>query len=434
MRKDRLLISLATLWALLVLGLSAPPLHAQDTAETAPIGTRDQLLSGVSLTGQPATYALATTPELVTGYGSARFGMTPGQVRAAARTDFGAADRLQPQKVEPGFSALAMDISNTPIGPARISYVFNAAGRLSVVNLVRTVPGNAVPAQRQALIDAAAATAADFRGHSWKLFSTTVGKPFDSNNLLVFGAADDLGNGPEIWLLGVDYNVTLPDGSQKRSPPAHGPASLRIAYVADIDSLNVIHPEDFAPAADTAGYEITGFRSAHFGMSEDALRAAIAHDLGVKDADIQASTSPAEGTRLLQVLMQRLNPGPCPATVTYILGATSHRLIQINVSWHIFGDANDARRQSIVVAGERLKAYFLTRPTQPASFSQDQALGPNAAQLYAAGDSQGHRIEITVEGVPVTPAGAARATPAVSGPSALRLSYIADPAQPDIKP
>ncbi len=430
MRKDRLLISLATL----CLGLSAAPLHAQAKDDTPPIGTRDQLLSGVSLTGQPATYALATAPELVTGYGAARFGMTPDQVRAAARTDFGAAaGRLQPEKVEQGFTALAMDIGNTPIGPARISYVFNASGRLGVVNLVRTVPGNAVPAQRQALIDAAAAAAADFRGHSWKLFSTTVGKPFDSNNLLVFGAADDLGNGPEIWLLGVDYSVTLADGSQRRSPPAHGPASLRIAYVADIDSLNVIHPEDFAPAAVTAGYEIPGFRSAQFGMSEDALRAAIIHDLGVKDADIQASTSPAEGTRVLQVLMQRLNPGPCPATVTYILGATSHRLIQVNVSWHIFGDADDAQRQSIVLAGERLKTYFLSRPAQPANFSQDQGLGANAAQLYAAGDSQGHTVQITVEGVPVRPAGESAAAAAVSGPAALRISYVADPVHPDTR-
>ena len=132
--------------------------------------------------------------------------------------------------------------------------------------------------------------------------------------------------------------------------------------------------------------------------------------------------------------MQRLNPGPCPAMVTYILGATSHKLIQVNVSWHIFGEANDAQRQSIVLAGERLKAYFLTRPVQPASFSQDQGLGAYAAQLYAAGDSQGHTVQITVEGVPVRPAGDSAATAAVSGPAALRLSYVADPAHPDTKP
>ena len=93
-----------------------------------------------------------------------------------------------------------------------------------------------------------------------------------------------------------------------------------------------------APKQETAKqefpkYEVTGFREARFGMTEPDVRAVVAKALAVKPADLKTSSNPTEGTTLLTARADQLEPGPGPATITYIFGNKSKRLIQVNVAW-----------------------------------------------------------------------------------------------------
>jgi hypothetical protein len=112
-----------------------------------------------------------------------------------------------------------------------------------------------------------------------------------------------------------------------------------------------------AAAEDRQVYEVTGFRDAHFGMSEQELRAAVVKDFSLKPADITSSVNPVEGTTVLTAKVAALEPGPGPAAVAFILGHTSKKLIQINVIW---GEQNAAGSDpnAMIAAGERLTRYF----------------------------------------------------------------------------
>src|SRR5438128_8666858 len=79
---------------------------------------------------------------------------------------------------------------------------------------------------------------------------------------------------------------------------------------------------------DQPSYEVTGFRDARFGMTETEVRAAVKKSFAVKDADIKTSANPTEGTTLLIVRVESLDPGPGPATITYIFGNKSKKLIR----------------------------------------------------------------------------------------------------------
>src|SRR5215475_575592 len=73
-------------------------------------------------------------------------------------------------------------------------------------------------------------------------------------------------------------------------------------------------------AQDQSKYEVTGFRDARFGMTEAEVRAAVKKPFAVKDADIKTTANPTEGTTLLIVRVDSLDPGPGPANITYIFG------------------------------------------------------------------------------------------------------------------
>ena len=109
----------------------------------------------------------------------------------------------------------------------------------------------------------------------------------------------------------------------------------RVALVAGLLLIGLgfgVQAQD-QPKQDQPKYEVTGFRDARFGMTEAEVRAAVKKSFAVKDADIKTTANPTEGTTLLIVRVDSLDPGPGPATVTYIFGNKSKKLIQVNVVW-----------------------------------------------------------------------------------------------------
>ena len=83
--------------------------------------------------------------------------------------------------------------------------------------------------------------------------------------------------------------------------------------------------EQSRQAQEQPKYEVSGFRDARFGMTEAEVRAAVKKSFAVKDTDIKTGANPIEGTALLIVRVDSLDPGPGPATITYIFGNKSKK-------------------------------------------------------------------------------------------------------------
>jgi hypothetical protein len=186
-----------------------------------------------------------------------------------------------------------------------------------------------------------------------------------------------------------------------------------------------------APAPD---YEITGFRSARFGMTPAQVRAAVAADFGA--ARVTEASNPAEGTQALQVTVEHLDPGPGPAQVSYIFGATTHSLAHVNVVWALAGNPTIEQRAALTTAAIQLANYFQTLPNPPKATSGATPTGPNGLLLFAAVDKKGRGVEVAVDGISYQATATAdnkrTASPPPNGPAILRVSYIGNVVNPDI--
>jgi hypothetical protein len=73
-----------------------------------------------------------------------------------------------------------------------------------------------------------------------------------------------------------------------------------------------------SPVAVARAGDITGYRSAVFGMSEAETRAAIAADFGVAANDIRRATHDLQKTTILAIAVKGLVPGSGRAEISYV--------------------------------------------------------------------------------------------------------------------
>jgi hypothetical protein len=190
-----------------------------------------------------------------------------------------------------------------------------------------------------------------------------------------------------------------------------------------------------APPAATPGaaLDIKGFRSATFGMTPAQVKAAITADFGA-GAMLQEGVNAAEGTQFIQATVDHLDPGPGPARIGYVFGATSKVLAIINVDWSTGPEPTEEQRAAIAQAGVQLAAYFRQGPA-PAKAVDVRATGANALQLYAALDSKNAGVGVWIDGVSYKSSGGDKTTtsPPPKGPSTLRVTYSLNATNPDVK-
>jgi hypothetical protein len=170
---------------------------------------------------------------------------------------------------------------------------------------------------------------------------------------------------------------------------------------------------------------ITGFRSARFGMSEAEVRAAVARDFKVEAPAIQVLFVAEQHTKVLTLALPQLNPGPCPAVLSYIFDSATGALVHINVSWLFPGEANPYQRAAIQFAGERLAAYFHDLPSPPATVLAAGATGPQTVTFYAARDKDGHTVNVAADGVEIALKDKTATPKPAKGPAVLRVAYDA---------
>jgi hypothetical protein len=189
-----------------------------------------------------------------------------------------------------------------------------------------------------------------------------------------------------------------------------------------------------AQAPELPKYEVTGFRDARFGMTEPEVRAAIAKSFGMKSPDIKTAPNPAEGTTLLVVQVESLEPGPGPATVTYILGHKSKRLVQVNVVWGDTAPKKPPDADAIIGAGTRLERYFEGFSWRKDTTRVGVPVGENTVVLFAGEDEKKGAVRLVVDGIKyqLNREGQQTTSPDPKGVPKLVINYIADRDNPDI--
>ncbi len=176
--------------------------------------------------------------------------------------------------------------------------------------------------------------------------------------------------------------------------------------------------------------DVSGWRTARFGMSEAQVRQAIARDFNVAPSAIVTQDNPAERTRVLSAILPALEPGPGAATVSYILGASSKRLVHVNVAWQ--AGAGAAERDRLAAAGILLARNFRERDWRPQAAVAGVREAPGVLVLFAGVDAKGSGVELRLSGVPIVGPDGTADLVAPAGTAELRLSYAANVARPDI--
>lgn len=181
-------------------------------------------------------------------------------------------------------------------------------------------------------------------------------------------------------------------------------------------------PASAASLAMRAPHRVDGFRSAHWGMDEAGVRAAIAHDF----PNAAGGTRPIEGAagvRALAVHVDHLDPGPGGAELTYILDARTQRLTHVNVVWSTGTTPDAAERGRMAGAAAQLTNYFRRQAWQSGATTQRLAADASFAVVFVGVDPWAAAVEVRLSGVVFERRGLPPSVP--TGPAVLRVAYFA---------
>jgi hypothetical protein len=241
-----------------------------------------------------------------------------------------------------------------------------------------------------------------------------------------------------------DWGLTLVWGKSKRVSIRRRAQVLRaIACLVAVSTRKGLRsgaafaqPQPPAPPAEPgatgkvrpATTPIEGFRQARFGMSEQQVRQAIQRDFPAVANRLSRTTHPREKTTALTLTVEEVLPDIGPAQISYILGYTSKRLVQVNIIWTSDG-RTAARDDALISAANALRDHFLTRYHPPDAIVANHQVGDNAILVFRAEQANGRMVLLLLTGTAA--AGRVNRNPAPL-PLALQLSYMRDHAHPDV--
>ena len=203
-----------------------------------------------------------------------------------------------------------------------------------------------------------------------------------------------------------------------RKPPPLAPVPVRPAPAA---------PSEATPApAGPVIAEVTGFRSARFGMTEAQVRAAIEHDFRMRPDEIRSEENKAEQTQVLAMQAADVLPGGGTASVSYVFGYKSKTLIQVGLSWSKATDEKMTPEQ-LYSNANILRSHFLESGYKPDTVATNMPVN-GGLLMFRGSDAREHTTVLVLQGTFSQGENNQR----VLTPTALLLFYIADAKSPDV--
>jgi hypothetical protein len=186
------------------------------------------------------------------------------------------------------------------------------------------------------------------------------------------------------------------------------------------------------PQTPSEPVHVDGFRSAHWGMTERQVEAAIRQDFGIPADRIHAEENLTDRTTVLTIIVNDLLEGAGKGRVSYILGYQSKKLIEVNLVW---GTAVDPRIDPdlVVAAANQLRTLFLTSGYQPGTVAANVAAGTGMMIVFQGEDADKHMTLLRLASAPAPASSRQHRSEESPHPTIiLQLSYIENAANPDI--
>jgi hypothetical protein len=191
------------------------------------------------------------------------------------------------------------------------------------------------------------------------------------------------------------------------------------------------------PASSGETARVEGFRSAKWGMGETEVKAAIAADFNIPIDKLKVDQNVNERTSLITVQVPDLIEGAGIARISYILGYTTKKLIQVNIVWGTPVDAQ-VKPEGVAAAANQLRDLFASAGYDPATIVSNARASDGEVIVFEGQDADKHTtllrflsVQQPTEKEQKDPKDAKKdKLPAPV--TALFLSYILDSKNPDI--
>lgn len=184
-------------------------------------------------------------------------------------------------------------------------------------------------------------------------------------------------------------------------------------------------PATAAAQAQTPGFRVEGYGQLRFGMDAEQIKSRLRLNFPQANPVLIDRVDAISRTRVLTLELPALDPGPGAATISCVLGATSQRLIAVNVIWLATDQASQTQEKLWIDAAAKLAKTYAAQPWPLFNTTYGTVVAPGVSVVFTGHDEAGGAAEIKLQGV-TTPLGA------YSGPSSLRLTLVANASRPDI--
>jgi hypothetical protein len=218
---------------------------------------------------------------------------------------------------------------------------------------------------------------------------------------------------------------------------AHRPRLLIAALISVILGIPIaaLSAEQRAQPATTENptepFQVEGFRSAHWGMTDAQVKAAIKKDFNIPPEKVQTEENPSERTTVLAITANDVLEGAGKARISYILGYSGKKLIQVNIVWGSTVDPQ-TKADRIVAAANQLRALFLSSSYQADTVASNVATADGTITVFQGQDAEKRMTLLRLVSTPPPPPPKGGKAEAGEPRVVLFLSYVLDPRTPDV--
>jgi hypothetical protein len=182
----------------------------------------------------------------------------------------------------------------------------------------------------------------------------------------------------------------------------------------------------------TEHVQVEGFRSARWGMTEAQVKAAIQKDFNIPVDKDQAEENPSERTTVLSVTVNDLLEGAGKARISYIMGFTTKKLIQVNILWGTTIDPQ-VKPDRIVAGANQLRTLFLNSGYERDTIASNVATADGSITVFQGQDADKHMTLLRLVSTPAPAPTKQHGKTEAAGPTVvLLLSYLLDVRNPDV--
>jgi hypothetical protein len=179
-------------------------------------------------------------------------------------------------------------------------------------------------------------------------------------------------------------------------------------------------------------YEVTGFREARFGMTEQEVRQTAKSSFGADDGDMTQNTIADDGTSKLIVHVRTIDSGLGAGRIEYFFGYRQRRLFRVNVVWGLDTNPNNS---GVIAGAVRLQRYFLGFAWANRSVRTGVPIDSRAVLLFSGADGKNGAVSLIVEGIQyrLGPDGTVTLLPEPLSRPKLTISYTDELNEPDVR-